>query len=207
MKTRDTTKSTATTATTTTAAQPGDYSTRVTRFVGSATTALGSFPAIVAAVFLVALWVAGAALVPGGFGNQLYELVLNTVTNIVTFVMVFIIQSSQNRDSRAIQAKLDAQTEVLAAMAANLDIRTEVPLTRFVGLEEAPDRTIRVEQQTLREHLIESVDVDVTDTRETGAVPDTADAEHSAGGSGGPGRSVPTGDSPAADTTGPDDRL
>ncbi|MFF4776729.1 low affinity iron permease family protein [Microtetraspora fusca] len=179
---------------------PGDYSTAVTRFVGATTTALGSFPAIVAAVLLVALWVAGAALVPGGFGNELYELVLNTVTNIVTFVMVFIIQSSQNRDSRAIQAKLDAQTEVLAAMARNLDVRTEVPLTRFVGLEDAPDRAIRIEQQTLRERVVETEEVIQKSEADLGRAPegragaadDAVETIERAKGSG--GRQAPSGD-------------
>jgi low affinity Fe/Cu permease len=39
--------------------------------------------------------------------SDAWQLVANTVTNVVTFIMVFVIQNSQNRDGAALQAKLD----------------------------------------------------------------------------------------------------
>jgi low affinity Fe/Cu permease len=59
--------------------------------------------------FLLAL---ASVLVWAGFGppthySDAWMLVINTSTTIVTFLMVFVIQSSQNRDTRAIQVKLD----------------------------------------------------------------------------------------------------
>jgi low affinity Fe/Cu permease len=39
--------------------------------------------------------------------SDAWQLAANTVTNVVTFIMVFVIQSSQNRDNAALQAKLD----------------------------------------------------------------------------------------------------
>jgi low affinity Fe/Cu permease len=39
--------------------------------------------------------------------SEAWQLVANTTTNVITFLMVFVIQNSQNRDSAAIQAKLD----------------------------------------------------------------------------------------------------
>ncbi|MBV9593020.1 MAG: low affinity iron permease family protein [Actinobacteria bacterium] len=92
-------------------AQPIDRSTHLTRAVSDITGWLGSFPAILASCFVVAVWFVGGAFV--GLGNNTYQLVINTGTTIVTFLMVFIIQNTQNRDGTALQAKLDAQSEVL----------------------------------------------------------------------------------------------
>jgi low affinity Fe/Cu permease len=53
---------------------------------------------------LILLWVATGPV----FGwSDTWQLVVNTATTIVTFLMVFLIQNSQNRDAAAIQAKLD----------------------------------------------------------------------------------------------------
>ena len=60
-------------------------------------------------VFIVALGVVVAWIVSGpifGFSDT-WQLVINTGTTIVTFLMVFLIQNSQNRDTAAIQIKLD----------------------------------------------------------------------------------------------------
>jgi low affinity Fe/Cu permease len=56
------------------------------------------------AVTLIVAWAATGPLF--GFSDT-WQLVINTSTTIVTFLMVFLIQSSQNRDSEAIQIKLD----------------------------------------------------------------------------------------------------
>ena len=53
---------------------------------------------------VVVLWVVSGPLF--GFSDT-WQLVINTGTTIVTFLMVFAIQASQNRDSEAIQVKLD----------------------------------------------------------------------------------------------------
>jgi low affinity Fe/Cu permease len=55
--------------------------------------------------------------------SDTWELVINTGTTIVTFLMVFLIQNSQNRDGAAIQAKLD---ELIRASAAQ---------NRYIGIE------------------------------------------------------------------------
>lgn len=55
--------------------------------------------------------------------SDTWELVINTGTTIITFLMVFLIQNSQNRDGAAIQAKLD---ELIRASAAQ---------NRYIGIE------------------------------------------------------------------------
>jgi low affinity Fe/Cu permease len=57
-----------------------------------------------AAAGLIILWGLSGPLV--GFGDT-WQLVINTSTTIITFLMVFVIQNSQNRDTAAMQIKLD----------------------------------------------------------------------------------------------------
>ena len=129
--------------------QPVDHSTRMTRTIGDITGWLGSFPAILGAFFVVAVWFVGGAFV--GLGNNTYQLVINTGTTIITFLMVFIIQNTQNRDGSAVQAKLDAQSEVLRRIAEKLEIADEEDLlTKLVGVEDAPARVISEDQNEVR---------------------------------------------------------
>ena len=64
----------------------------------------GSSLAFAIAVGIIAVW-----LVTGPFFNfsDTWQLVINTGTTIITFLMVFLIQNTQNRDTQAIQVKLD----------------------------------------------------------------------------------------------------
>ena len=101
--------------------------------VSNLTTFLGSFTAIVGAVVLVALWGIGLLVVPGGLFNTHYEMVITPITALITFVMVFIIQSTQNRESRAMQTKLDA----LLIAKHGLDE------AELLGLEDKPDAAIK----------------------------------------------------------------
>ena len=63
--------------------------------------------------------------------SQTWQLIINTGTTIVTFLMVFLIQNTQNRDGAALQAKLD---ELIHAVR-NAD-------ERFVGIERLSDREL-----------------------------------------------------------------
>ena len=60
--------------------------------------------AFVAAVALILAWLVTGPVF--GFGTT-WQLVINTATTIVTFLMVFLIQNTQNRDGAAVQLKLD----------------------------------------------------------------------------------------------------
>lgn len=94
------------------------------RFARS-TNAFVSSPAATAAAFLVVLsWgVSG----PFFRFSDNWQLVINTGTSIVTFLMVFVLNNAQNRDTVAINAKLDALIHAIEA-ADN----------RFIGLESQP---------------------------------------------------------------------
>jgi low affinity Fe/Cu permease len=65
---------------------------------------VGSKWAFAVALLMIALWV---ILGPYYRYSDTWQLVINTATTIVTFLMVFLIQNTQNRDARAIHLKLD----------------------------------------------------------------------------------------------------
>jgi low affinity Fe/Cu permease len=83
--------------------------------------------AFVLAVLIVLIW----GLSGPYFGySDTWQLVINTGTTIVTFLMVFIIQNTQNRDGAAVQAKLD---ELIRVGAAH---------NTFIGIEHLTDEEI-----------------------------------------------------------------
>jgi low affinity Fe/Cu permease len=63
--------------------------------------------------------------------SDTWQLVINTGTTIVTFLMVFLIQATQNRDTLALQVKLD-----------ELILATKNARNQIAGIEEAPDEEI-----------------------------------------------------------------
>ena len=74
------------------------------RFSRAVSDAAGHPLAFLIALAVIVLW---AALGPLLHFSEVWQLTINTATTVVTFLMVFVIQSSQNRDTRAIQDKLD----------------------------------------------------------------------------------------------------
>ena len=73
--------------------------------------AVGSPWAFIASVAVVAVWMATGPIFR--YSNA-WQLIVNSLTNIITFFVVFLIQNSQNRDSKALHLKLD---EVIRAIA------------------------------------------------------------------------------------------
>ena len=90
----------------------------------------------VAALALVFVWAVSGPF----FGySETWQLVINTTTTIITFLMVFVLQNSQNRDGKALQAKLDEL--ILTSQAAN----------KFVGIEKLEEGELREMSKTLAE--------------------------------------------------------
>lgn len=104
-------------------------STRVSGAAGSAITFIG-------AVAVVLVWASTGPLF--GFSDT-WQLVINTGTTIVTFLMVFLIQNTQNRDGKAVQLKLD---ELIRATRAR-DV--------FVDLEDLSDEELAQLDREFRE--------------------------------------------------------
>jgi low affinity Fe/Cu permease len=100
----------------------------------------GSTWATVSAFALVLLWTAFGPLFR--FSTD-YQMIINTGTTIITFLMVFLIQRSQNKDSTAIQLKLN---EIVAAL--------EGASNRLIGIEELSEAEIQVLRQHFK-HLAE----------------------------------------------------
>ncbi|MGI8483948.1 MAG: low affinity iron permease family protein [Thermomicrobiales bacterium] len=82
-----------------------------TRMASAASSAARHYLTFLFAVVIVLVWALSGPLF--GF-SQVWQLVINTGTTIITFLMVFLIQNTQNRDSRAIHLKLD---ELLRAIS------------------------------------------------------------------------------------------
>ena len=81
--------------------------------------AMGHPLAFAVAVLIVIGW---AVLGPTFHFSDTWQLVINTGTTIVTFLMVFLIQNTQNRDSDAIQVKLDELIRISKAHNVLLDL-------------------------------------------------------------------------------------
>ncbi|MDQ6621144.1 MAG: low affinity iron permease family protein [Pseudomonadota bacterium] len=107
------------------------------RFAGLASRALGSPWAFMLALALVVVWASA-----GKYFNysDAWQLVINTGTTVITFLMVFLIQSTQNRDSKTLNIKLD---ELLRAV--------EGARTGLVNLATLSDEDLlRLEQELQR---------------------------------------------------------
>lgn len=95
------------------------------RFSGAVTKATGSTPAFIIALAAVLGWAVTGPLFH--FSEQ-WQLVINTGTTIITFLMVFLIQKAQNKDSLAIQLKLNelvAAHEYASNRLVNVENMTE----------------------------------------------------------------------------------
>jgi len=104
----------------------------------------------IACILLVAIW---AATGPAFHYSDTWQLVINTSTTIVTFLMVFLIQNTQNRDGAAIQAKLD---ELIRASKAK---------NEFIGIEHLTDDELTkiLEQcEKHRPHVLRRAEADAS---------------------------------------------
>jgi low affinity Fe/Cu permease len=101
-------------------------------------TAAGQPLTFIIAFAIILVWAVTGPM----FGySDTWQLIINTGTTIVTFLMVFLIQNSQNRDAAAMQAKLD---ELLRAV--------DKARERFIGIEHLTDQQIELLRAALEKH-------------------------------------------------------
>ncbi len=113
---------------------------------GAFARSVNHFVASPAATFAAFMVVAGWALCGPAFHySDGWQLVINTGTTIVTFLMVFVLNNAQSRDTSAINAKLDSL--ILAVEAAD---------NRLIGLESKPDADAKLLTDEL---LVRAADV------------------------------------------------
>jgi low affinity Fe/Cu permease len=106
-------------------------------FARRSSAVLGSAWAFVAAVLIIAVW---GLTGPTFHFSDTWQLIINTGTTIVTFLMVFLIQNTQNRDAKAMQLKLD---EIIRALKA---ARNEL-----VDLEDLSDEELKKIEEQFKE--------------------------------------------------------
>jgi low affinity Fe/Cu permease len=107
------------------------------RVAGLVVVASGQPSAFILAMLVIIVW---AVTGPLFHWSDTWQLVINTGTTIVTFLMVFLIQNAQNRDASAIQAKLD---ELIRAVGK---ARNE-----FIGIEHLSEPELIALLRTLEE--------------------------------------------------------
>ena len=124
-------------------------------FARKTSTILGSAWAFVIAILIIVIW----AMTGPAFGySDTWQLIINTGTTIVTFLMVFLIQNTQNRDAKAVHLKLD---ELIRALGGARN--------KLVDLEKLSDddlKTLETEFEKLRKKA-EGAKEEVEELKET----------------------------------------
>ena len=107
------------------------------KFANATAKITGSPPAFLICVLMVLVWAASGPLFKF---SETWQLVINTGTTIITFLMVFLIQNTQNRDGAAVQTKLD---ELILTSAAE---------NKFMGIEKLTDKELEAMHARCTEH-------------------------------------------------------
>ncbi|HKR05192.1 MAG TPA: low affinity iron permease family protein [Bacteroidia bacterium] len=138
-------------------------------FSSKATKVTGSSGAFITACILIIVWIVTG---PVFHYSDVWQLAINTSTTIVTFLMVFLIQKTQNKDALAIQVKLN---ELVAAnqMASNRIVSVEdlseeelerlndyyTKLAEITKREKNPKTSRSIEDTTIeKNHIIKKID-------------------------------------------------
>ncbi|HST12734.1 MAG TPA: low affinity iron permease family protein [Terriglobales bacterium] len=100
------------------------------RFASETSYVVGSKWAFLGAILIIVAWAASGPLFRY---SDTWQLVINTATTVVTFLMVFVIQNTQNRDARAIHLKLD---EIIRAI--------DVARNDMIDIERLSDRELEM---------------------------------------------------------------
>jgi low affinity Fe/Cu permease len=135
---------------------------RLEQFSTWATAATGSTVGFSLAGLLIAVWLLSGPLFR--FSNT-WQLVINTATTIVTFLMVFLIQRSQNKESLAVQLKLN---ELVASKKGASN--------RLIDIEDLTEEELRVLHQHFRQLVVMAKkEIDLTSSHSV----EEAQARHS----------------------------
>jgi len=133
---------------------------KFTRFANAASRFTGSPLSFMLAIGVVLAWVVSGPIFKF---SDTWQLVINTGTTIVTFLMVFLIQNSQNRDTRAVQIKL-----------AELIRATQGAHNALLDLEELDEEDLQSVKTRYEELATRARECDPADDVDTGS----PDVEH-----------------------------
>lgn len=106
------------------------------RFANAASEGAGTPWAFMTALTLLFLWALSG---PVFKFSDTWQLIINTSTTIITFLMVFLIQHTQNKDTRALQAKIDGIIHVTQAD------------NRLLSIEDLSDKDLKELQDRFKE--------------------------------------------------------
>jgi hypothetical protein len=155
------------------AVMPSDVSSHVSlfdRFAGYTANVASQAPFFALAVGLVIAWLLEGAILmaaqgdPSVFLKQTYQLQINTLTTIITFLLVALLQNSQTRADNATQEKLNAIADGLGDLMATLsederfsglkgdvdDLRAAVGLENIVSADEGEDKEASGQEDVAR---------------------------------------------------------
>jgi len=110
--------------------KPHGIGAKLERFSSQATSATGSTPGFSLAALMIVVWLVTG---PAFRYSDTWQLVMNTITSIITFLMVFLLQRSQNKESMAVQLKLN---EIVAAVTGASN--------RLIDIEDLTEQELKV---------------------------------------------------------------
>lgn len=125
------------------------------KFAAKVTRATGSPAAFVIAFFVIIVW---AITGPVFHYSDTWQLVINTGTTIITFLMVFVIQQSQNKDTMALQLKLNELIAANATASNRLIDVEDLTAEELETLKKFYIRLARLAQKEIDIHTTHSID-------------------------------------------------
>ncbi len=135
-------------------------------FSNAATRFTGSSPAFIGAASIVVLWAASGPIFDY---SETWQLVINTGTTVITFLMVFLIQKAQNKDGKAIQLKLNeliAAHERASNRMVDIEDLTEAELDQLHKFYVTLAKLAKKENDIHHSHSIDSAeDINVLKTK------------------------------------------
>ena len=114
-------------------------------FARRSSSVLGSAWAFAGAIVIIVVWgVTG----PAFHYSNTWQLIINTGTTIVTFLMVFLIQNTQNRDAKAAHLKLDEIIRALEGARNELSISKNLPTKIWLALRNSSSESEKKQSRT-----------------------------------------------------------